>query len=433
MQNQLQHRVDLRVARGQVVGRRDFLKAVSVAGLAGGTLGFSDLVGLQADELRSRGMACIVLWMQGGSIQFDTFSPKPNHENGGETKAISTSVPGIQIADRFPHVAQVMDDVAILRSLTTKEGNHQRASFLMHTGYVPNASVKHPALGSILAHEIGAPTCELPSFVRVGGRFRNSGGGGLLGVEYDPFELNSAVNMPANTKPTTAKDRYQRRLGLLGRLESDYQQTVGGTFVKDHRALYEKTSRMILSSQMKAFDVNQESDETRAAYGTGAFGTGCLLARRLVEAGVTCVEVSAGNWDTHFDNFARTSDLAGEVDQPMAQLITDLKQRGMLDNTLVVWMGEFGRTPRVNPRDGRDHYPKAFNAAVAGGGIRGGQVIGATDEAGTAVTDRPIAVTDLFQTFCRSLRIDADVENMSPIGRPIRIVDGGAPVEELFT
>ena len=432
MRNQIQHRVDVRVSRGQVAGRRDFLKAVSVAGLAGSTMGFTDLVGLQADELRQRGMSCILLWMQGGPSPFETFNPKPNHKNGGETKAISTSVPGIEVAHGFPHVAQVMDDVALLRSLTTKEGNHQRASFLMHTGYAPTATVKHPALGSILAHEIADPTCEVPSFVRVGSRFKNAGGGGLLGVEFDPFVMANPEAMPANTKPTTSTARYRRRLGLLGKLEGDYERNVGGNFVKDHRALYEQTARMILSPQMKAFDVNEETQAMRDAYGEGSFATGCLLARRLVESGVACVEVSAGNWDTHQDNFQRTSDLAKQVDQPMAQLITDLKQRGMLDTTLVVWMGEFGRTPRINPRGGRDHYPKAFNAAIAGGGIRGGQVIGATDAGGNAVSDRPISVTDLFQTFCHSLKIDADLENMSPIGRPIRIVDGGEPVNELF-
>ena len=170
----------------------------------------------------------------------------------------------------------------------------------------------------------------------------------------------------------------------------------------------------------------------RDAYGRTEFGNGCLLARRLVETGVTFVEVSLGNWDTHADNQDRTRKLAEQCDQPFAQLIRDLGQRGMLDTTLVVWMGEFGRTPRINGRGGRDHYPRAFNVALAGGGIRGGQVIGSTNDGGTAVADRPVQVTDLFQTVCKSLAIDPDNENMTPIGRPIRIVDGGAPVEELF-
>lgn len=424
----------LRVAvdRQGVIRRRTFLKGISAAGLAAGTLSFTDLMMLKADELRRRQMACIVLWMQGGPSQFETFSPKPEHENGGETEAISTSVPGIHVADRFPRLAQVMDDVAIVRSLTSREGNHQRASFLLHTGYAPSASVQYPALGAIAAQEIGDPERELPAFVRIGNRFRNSGGGGFLGVEYDPFELASAERPPANTTPATSVARYRRRLGLLGRIETDYAARGQAQRVDEHAKLYAKASRMILSPRMTAFDLEQENQSTREAYGRTEFGNGCLLARRLVESGVTFIEVGAGNWDTHFDNFPRTKDLAGQVDQPTAALISDLKQRGLLETTLVVWLGEFGRTPRINARAGRDHYPRAFNAALAGGGIRGGQVIGATDAAGAEVTDRPVTVQDLFQTFCKCLKIDADTENMSPIGRPIRIVEGGQAVDGLL-
>ncbi len=190
---------------------------------------------------------------------------------------------------------------------------------------------------------------------------------------------------------------------------------------------------MILSPEMKAFDLSKESDQMRDAYGRHNFGAGCLLARRLVESGVTFVEVVQDGWDTHDDNFARVKKLGEEVDKPFATLIADLKHRGMLDKTLVIWMGEFGRTPTINARSGRDHYPKAFNVALAGGGIRGGQVVGDTDSNGVEIKDRPVAVTDLFQTFCKSLGIKAEKENMSSIGRPIKVVDGGKPVHELFS
>lgn len=190
---------------------------------------------------------------------------------------------------------------------------------------------------------------------------------------------------------------------------------------------------MVLSPKMEAFDLSKESDKMRAAYGPTEFGNGCLLARRLVETGVPCVEVGLGNWDTHDGNFDRCRELSAQMDGPAAQLITDLKQRGMLDKTLVIWMGEFGRTPRINPRGGRDHYPRAFSVALAGGGIRGGQVIGSTDAGGSDVRDRPVTVPDLFRSFCRSLKIDADKENMSSIGRPIKIVDGGEVVQEAFS
>ena len=432
MHTALRRVMGVSVDRHQVVGRRDFLKGISLAGLAAGTMSWTDCMSLQADDLRRRGMACIVLWMQGGPSQFETFSPKPGHENGGETTAIDTSVPGIQIADRFPEVAQVMDDVAIIRSMASKEGNHQRASFLLHTGYAPTASVKHPAFGSICSQQIADAACELPSFVRVGKLFRNTGSGGFLGVDYDPFLMPDASKLPANVALSTDEKRYKRRLNLLGDLDAGYASAGGANLVADHERLYKKTARMVLSSQMKAFQLDDESQKTREAYGDSEFANGCLLARRLVESGVTFVEVSAGNWDTHDDVFARTKNLAGQVDRPFAALIRDLKDRGMLDSTLVVWMGEFGRTPKINPKGGRDHYPRSFNVALAGGGIKGGQVIGATDEAGTEPTDRPVGVTDLFQTFCQSLKIDATIENMSPIGRPIKIVDGGEPVTELF-
>ena len=432
MPSEWQHHVRIGVNRQGVVDRRDFLRYVSAAGVAAGTLSWTDLVRLRADELGKRGMSCILLWMQGGPSQFETFSPKPDHKNGGETQAISTGVPGIQIAERFPHVSQVIDRLAIIRSMTTKEGNHQRASFLLHTSYPPSPSVKYPAMGAVAAQELTNSACELPAFVRIGGRFRNAGGGGLLGVQFDPFELQSAGRTPENTKPATSVDRYQRRLGLLRKLESEYAATGAQARIEDHRKLYDKATRMILSSQMKTFDLDDETGEMRDAYGRTEFGNGCLLARRLVEAGVTFIEVSLGNWDTHADNQQRTTKLAEQCDQPFAQLLADLDQRGMLETTLVVWMGEFGRTPRINAKAGRDHYPKAFNVALAGAGVRGGQVIGETDAGGAAITDHPVSVEDLFQSIYTGLKIDPDTENISPIGRPVKLVDGGEPVAQLF-
>src|SRR5688572_1136686 len=426
----LLHQTDVTFRR-DLIRRRDFLRGLSAASLAAGALSWTDLVSVHAADLRRRGMACILLWMQGGPSQFETFDPKPGHENGGETKTIKTAVPGIEICENFPHVAGAMQDIALVRSMTTKEGNHQRATFLLHTGYVPTNSVKHPTLGALVTQQLPNPGCELPSFVRIGGRFANSASGGILGVDFDPFNVDSPDRPPANTT-VGSSERFNRRLGLLGRLEDEYAASGAAQEVADHQTLYAKASKMVLSSQMKAFDVSGEPDKLRDAYGRTQFGNGCLLARRLIEEGVTFVEVSAGNWDTHQDNMNRTKDLATQVDRPFAQLVADLKQRGMLENTLVIRMGEFGRTPRVNGCGGRDKFPRAFNAALAGGGIHGGQVIGRTDAGGFDVSDRPVTVHDLFQTFCKSLAIDASKENMSSIGRPLKVVDGGQPVSELF-
>ncbi len=429
---QLHHCVNAAVDRGHVVRRRDFLRGISAAGLAAGTLSWTDLMTAQADELRRRGMACILLWMQGGPSQFETFSPKPGHANGGETKAISTKVPGIEIADNFSEMAKMMDHAAIIRSMTSKEGSHPRATFLLHTGYLPTAAVKYPSLGSIVAHEIADPASQLPSFVRVGGRGQNASSGGFLGVKFDPFDIQNPNTPPNNTRPTTELARYERRLDLLGRMQTEFA-SVAPSEVGDHKQLYERAAQMITSPEMKAFDLAQEREAMRNAYGEGNFAAGCLLARRLIESGVTFVEVTSNGWDTHADNFTRSRELAGQVDRPFAQLIRDLGDRGMLDRTLIVWMGEFGRTPNINARGGRDHFPRAFNVALAGGGIRGGQVVGKTDEAGAAVTERPVSVTDLFQTICAALKIDGSKENFAAAGRPIKIVDGGEVVRDLLS
>ena len=421
---------DVSIRRGRVL-RRDFLKAIPAAALAAGGLSWQDAMIASAADLRRQGKACILLWMQGGPSQFETFSPLAGHANGGETKAIATATSGIEISENLPETAKLMDHLCLIRSMTSKEGSHPRASYLMHTGYLPTATVKYPTLGSIVAKEIGDAASELPSFVRIGNaRFGDSAG--LLGVDFDPFIVQRAGNPPENTALATTQPRYERRLNLLTRLEAEFANRGGKQEVNDHQKVYAQAAKMITSPKMATFDLAKEPQKVRDAYGSGAFGQGCLLARRLVEAGVTFVEVNLGNWDTHQDNFNRSRTLCGQLDQPLAALINDLSQRGLLDSTLVVWTGEFGRTPRINPNTGRDHYPRAFSAALAGCGVKGGQVIGRLDAGGESVKDRPVSVADLFRTICHGLSINAAKENMSSIGRPIRIVDGGEVVREAF-
>ncbi|REJ72163.1 MAG: DUF1501 domain-containing protein [Planctomycetota bacterium] len=408
--------------------RRRFLYSASAGIAAAGALNFRDLMSLQAADLRREGRAMILLWMAGGPSQFETFDPKPDHENGGPTEAIDTSVPGIRIAQGWEQTAKVMDEIALIRSMTNREGNHQRASYQLHTGYVPSGSVKHPSFASAVSQELADPDIDLPAFVSVGPTI----GAGFLGVDYEPFVVNNPGQLPQNVATTVPGDRYERRLGLLDRLEDEFAGRGAEAVVKSHKRLYGKTSQLVLSDQTKAFDFSEEPQALQDRYGDNQFGKGCLLARRLVEAGVTFVEVRSNGWDTHQDNFERTGGLAAQVDPAMGTLIADLKDRGLLERTIVVWMGEFGRTPRVNPRTGRDHYPRAFNVALAGGGVRGGQVIGATTDDGAQVADRPVAVGDLFASVCQSLQVDPNHENISPLGRPMRIVDKGAVIDELF-
>ncbi len=241
--------------------------------------------------------------------------------------------------------------------------------------------------------------------------------------------------MPQNTELPYGVDgkRLQRRLGLMDQLSKEFANEGGQVRVADQKAVYQSASSMIMSPRLGSFDLNKEKEAVRNKYGRTPFGQGCLLARRLVETGVTFIEVGHGNWDTHDDNFNRTAKLSGEVDQGMSALISDLKERGMLEKTLVIWMGEFGRTPNINGRTGRDHYPRAFNVLLAGGGVKGGQVIGSTDALGRQVKDRPVSVNDLFCSFYQALQINPKKENMSGVGRPIKVVDGGTAVKELFT
>jgi len=412
------HHEFVRFIGKSTLSRRSFLQHVSAGAVAAGTLNFRQLMSVQAEELRKQGRSMILLWMQGGPSQLETFDPKPNTESGGQTTAIRTAVSGIQIANGWDQTAKVMKDIALIRSVTNKEGQHQRATYQLHTGYLPTGSVRHPSLGANLAKQLADLTRDLPAVVSVG----QTVGSGFLGVDYEPFVVDNPGQLPRNIETPVATPRYSRRLGLLDKLEDDFAGRGGQIVVDNHRRLYQKASKMVMSSSVSAFDINQEPESVRAKYGDSDFGRGCLLARRLVDAGVTFVEVQSRGWDTHDDVFNRVSKLTADVDPGMAALISDLKERGRLDRTLIVWMGEFGRTPKINPRGGRDHWPRGFNVAVAGGGVRGG----------TSVQDRPVTIPDLFCSVCKSLNVNPRIESISPLGRPLKIVDGGKPIGELF-
>ena len=410
------------------VSRRGFLASSAAAGLG---LGLTGLLKTQAAELKKRGLSVILLFMNGAPSQFETFDPKPGTSTGGETKAIQTAVPGIEIAEFWPKTAEQMKEIALIRSLTGREGNHQRAQYLMHTAYAPSGSVKYPSFGSVIAKELGDSQFDLPHYVSIGGR--PAAGAGFLGQQYAPYAVADPNRMPLNSElpRSLTPEVLKRRLALIGKLEQEFAEAGGEALVTDHRALNEAAARMATSPHLKAFDLSQEKASVREAYGRTPFGQGCLLARRLIEVGVTFVQVSHGNWDTHTNNYEGHKRLSAVVDPAFANLIRELKERGRLDKTLLIWMGEFGRTPRINGQAGRDHYPRAFNAALAGGGIKGGQVIGATNATGTDVSKRPVTVPDLFCTIYEALGIHPRRQNQGN-GRPIRLVEGGSAVKELF-
>jgi uncharacterized protein (DUF1501 family) len=425
----LQKCVDVRVNSRGLVSRRAFLRHVAAGGAALAGLRWSDCLSARADAIRAQGKACILLWMAGGPSQFETFDPKPGADTQGPTKAIATSVPNLQIAEHWTRLAPLMKEVGLVRSMTSKEGNHGRATYLLHTSYAPSGGIVHPGFGSTVAQQLGSEDSDLPQFVSISGA---SIGPSYLGVRYAPFVVTNPTQLPDNLQSPVSGERLGRRLGLLQELEAE--QLHGGTasLVRDHQTLYRQTSQMVLSPRTQAFRLDAEPDRVRDSYGRSAFGQGCLIARRLIEAGVTFVEVQANGWDTHGDELASLKKLIPPVDQATAALLTDLKSRDLLERTLVIWMGEFGRTPRINLTAGRDHYPQAFNVLLAGPGIRGGQVVGQTDARGVEIADRPVSVPDLFCTFCRALGLDPRTESQSNVGRPIKIVEHGAAVRELF-
>src|SRR5262245_46622392 len=407
------------------ISRRNFLRWTG--GLAG--LGWLDHLTLRADELRRQQRSCILLWMAGGPSQFETLDPKPGAETQGPTRAIPTATPGISIAEHWPRLAGVTGDMTIIRSMTSREGNHGRATYLLHTSYPPSGGIVHPGMGSIVARTLGQADFDLPNFVSIQGQ---SVGPSFLGVQYAPFVVLDPNRPPDNLTAPVADQRLNRRLNLMRELEEPFAQSGAADQVRDHQTLYGQTARFVLSPRVRSFNLDQEPERVRDAYGRSPYGQGCLMARRLVEAGVPFVEVQSSGWDTHGNELPALRRLIPPVDQGTAALLADLRTRGLLERTLVIWMGEFGRTPRVNVNAGRDHFPQAFNLALAGCGVRGGQIIGSTNRTGTEVADQPISVSDLFVTFYRALGINPRRENQPNVGRPLRLVESGNAVAEVF-
>lgn len=410
------------------VTRRDLLK-LSAAGVLGGSMsGWLDILAsrVAANPTPTTAKRCILLWMDGGPSHKDTFDLRPGTEQGGPYQAIQTSVPGIQISEHFPRFARLMEHAAIIRSMSTGEGAHQRAKYYLHTGYKEGVGgLVYPSIGSLVSKELGNPDSPLPNFVSIGNR---GFGAGFLGARHAPLIVNDATRGVENLRSAVASNQFQNRVGLLEELEQGFDRTHPSIPGTAHRTTYQRAVTLMRDRGAAAFDISREPEAGRAGYGTGRFAEGCLMARRLIETGVQFVEVTLGGWDTHQDNFSRVRTLSQQVDPAMSQLVTDLRDRGLLDSTLVLWMGDFGRTPRINTRSanpGRDHYPRAWSSVMIGGGIRGGQVIGRTDAEAATVVDRPVSTVDFMATVCHILGIDYTKMNQTPIGRPVRIVDRG--------
>lgn len=432
--------------------RRSFLRTGAV-GLGVGVSGWFQALARAADASPAKKpkRSCILLWMNGGPSTIDLWDLKPGHENGGPYKEIQTNAPGLRIGEHLPQIAKFGDRLAVLRGMSTKEGDHGRATFLMRTGSLPMAGIQFPSIGGLLSKELGDPANELPNFISVAPQrfFSNEAfGPGYLGPNYAPLIVADNFFQQAGQNPNldnllkvqnldrpadVSKEHADARLEMLKQMHEDYVAARPSPVSTGHQAAYDRATRLMQSDAGKVFDLTQEKDSVRDKYGRTLFGQGCLLARRLVEKGVPFVEVNLGNWDTHGNNFDAVKTLCGTLDGAWATLMADLKDRGLLDSTLIVWMGEFGRTPKINQGRGRDHYPNAWATVLAGGGIKGGQAVGRTSKDGTTVEERVTTTIDLLATACQALGIDSKKMNMSNVGRPLPIVDKSAePVTEVL-
>ena len=432
------------------LSRREWLRLSSLGVVGAAHAHWFEALAAEAAADPARRRSCILLWMSGGPSQIDTFDPKPGHANGGTFKDIATRSPGVRISEHLPKLAEQSEHLAIVRSLTSKEGDHARATQFVHTGYLPQGPIRYPTLGSLVSKELGSTGAELPNFVSIA-PFRGLSAGGAFGpaswarpmlrcwsptrggegnvddrLKVDDLELPGGVDLAlADT-----------RLDLLRSLNDRFVGQHADAPALGHATAYGRAVKLMRSAAGRAFNLDEEPAAVRDAYGRNLFGQGCLLARRLVEQGVPFIEVALGGidgnqlgWDTHADNFEGVKKLCQTLDPAWSTLIEDLKTRGLLDSTLIVWMGEFGRTPKINENSGRDHFPNAWTAVLAGGGIRGGQAFGRTADDAMSVADNPVTVPDLLATVCRALGIDPQKQNDSNLGRPIRIVDpSGKPI-----
>ncbi|HBJ34524.1 MAG TPA: DUF1501 domain-containing protein [Planctomycetaceae bacterium] len=418
--------------------RRNFMAtaARSLLGVSFATCGARFVDGADPVALKKAGGAAkhiIYLFMDGAMSHIDTFDPKPGTDEGGETTAISTSVPGLAIGNRFPKLAAIAGALAVVRSLGTQTGDHDAAKYLIRTSYKQINSVQHPAMGAWMASQTEKLNRELPANFLIGSGNRHPGAG-FLHASLSPVPIGKATDGLANTKLPKYLDEkwFDRRLLLANRFDQGFQTKRKNTQVDAYNQLYTEAKQLLGSSKLDVFDLSKEPEKIRTAYGNNEFGQGCLLARRLVEEGIRYVEVNYGGWDMHQELYEKLDTRAEVLDSAMSSLLRDLNARGLLKETLVVLATEFGRTPTINVNVGRDHHPSVFSGLLAGAGIRVGQAYGESDPKGFSVDADPVSIEDFNSTIAAAAGLDTKTEFFSPSGRPFKIGGGGTPVKELL-
>jgi hypothetical protein len=401
--------------------RREFLTSTA------GVLGLLQTLKANQEEIKKNGKSAILLWMGGGPSTMDIWDLKPEATTGGPFRPISTSG-DVQICEHMPLMAKQMHNMAIIRSMSTREADHMRGRYYMHTGYVPSPSMEHPSYGSVLSHQLRRDDIEIPQFVTVGG---GSMGAGFLGAQYNPFSVNSDGRI--RNLDMKVDERLIQRAYALDFLETNFINQKRGSLAKDHQSVLKQTFNLLTSEQMKAFKVASEPEAVKERYGDSGFGKGCLMARRLVEVGVPFIEVNLGGWDNHQNIHTILKDTRLPVlDQGMSALVEDLEQRELLKDTAIIWMGEFSRTPRINGNAGRDHWARSWSVVVGGAGMNGGVAVGATSDDGTKVITDPYSSQDVMASVCKALGISLSTTFTSNSGRPMKIANSGKIIKELF-
>lgn len=409
----------------QHVSRRTLLKGTLATAAGGSVLNWGSLFHSPAiaSEVQKTQKRCILLWMNGGASQFETFDPKPGRPTAGLFRPIATNLPGVQICELMPRIAQQMDKLAVIRSMRTSQVDHPGGIHLMHTGYSTTSNVRFPEMGSVVAKYLGQEGADLPNYVKIFGH--GNSGAGFLGPKYQPFSVGHSGKLPTFSNSNLPPEVELRRHQLRTLVEDAYAERQNVETSRMHHEAYQAARR--LQHAKGVFDYEAEWEKYRELYGDSAFGQRCLLARRLVESGVPFVEVGQSSYDTHADNFIGHRGLVPPMEHAWVGLMADLEQRGLLDQTLIVWMGEIGRTPRINNRSGRDHYVRCWSADLAGCGVKGGLVYGASDADGVDVLDNPVTEGDFFATIYQALGIDPATEHYAGV-RPIPIAPFGSNV-----
>ena len=411
--------------------RRDILRAFGLAGL-GWLTPVGHLLAAEAERTRTPARSIILVWLAGGPSQLETFDPKPGTAIAAGSKARPTAVKGVQLAEGFEQLSDLMGEVSLVRSLVSKEGDHERGSYLMKTGYRPDPTVEHPSIGAIFCHELPVGRTDIPRHVSILPS-QWSARGGFLGGAYDAFQVNDPAGRLPDVTPLVTPDRNDVRLADLDVVEHAFARgRARGVDSTLHRETLRRARLMMTSEQLQAFDVSRELASARAEYGDTPFGRALLAARRLTEVGVRCVEVTLDGWDTHVNNHETHRARVKLLDPALSALIRDLHRRSLLDQTVVLCGGEFGRTPRVNLAGGRDHWPSGYSIALAGGGLAGGRVFGETDPEGTRDPAQPVTIADVHATVLTAVGLDPRKENTAPAtGRPVKLSEG-KPIRSLL-